>query len=204
MNAGQTRSERGIGGRGAGLAARSGIGGAERDWQRGAELGGAGGIWRRGAGLAGAGGIWRRGAGLAGAGGIYSFRPFGAPLPYIGLPQRFCEAKDLWEEGEQVFSWQRHGVALTTCELGNGTWSVQFPDRARFLPRETSEHRSKAASKTSGLRNLLRCDEEARERREAPTTTPSVSLRSTPPSKREARKGNSEKASPGRRGRKII
>ena len=23
-----------------------------------------------------------------------------APPSYIGLPQRFCEAKDLWEEGE--------------------------------------------------------------------------------------------------------
>ena len=132
------------------------------------DMAGAGGIWQRerdmaartalgGAGLAG-----EIGRDMAGADGIYSFRLFGAPLPYIGLPQRFCEAKDLWEEGEQVFSWQRHGVALTTCELGNGTWSVPFPDRARFLPRETSEHRSKAASKTSGLRNLLRCDEEAR------------------------------------------
>ena len=29
-----------------------------------------------------------------------SFRPFGAPPSYIGLPQRFCEAKDLWEERE--------------------------------------------------------------------------------------------------------
>ena len=29
----------------------------------------------------------------------------------IGLPQRFCGAKDLWEEGEQVLSWQRHSVA---------------------------------------------------------------------------------------------
>lgn len=39
--------------------------------------------------------------------------------------------------------------------------------------------------------------------REAPTTTPSVSLRSRPPSEREARKENNEKASPGRRGRTI-
>ena len=23
-----------------------------------------------------------------------------APASYIGFPQRFCEAKDLWEEGE--------------------------------------------------------------------------------------------------------
>ena len=37
-------------------------------------------------------------------GGAYNmdnfFRPFGAPPSYIGLPQRFCEAKDLWEERE--------------------------------------------------------------------------------------------------------
>ena len=39
--------------------------------------------------------------------------------------------------GEQMLSCQRHGVALTICELGNGTWIVLFPDRARFLPRET-------------------------------------------------------------------
>ena len=99
--------------------------------------------------------------------GIYSFRPFGAPPSYTGLPQRFCEAKDLWEEGEQVFSWQRHGVALTTCELGNGTWSVLFPDRARFLPRETSGHRSPAPMK-EGRRNLPCSDEEARGAAAAP------------------------------------
>ena len=29
-----------------------------------------------------------------------SFRPCGAPPSYIGLPQRFCEAKDLREESE--------------------------------------------------------------------------------------------------------
>ena len=73
----------------------------------------------------------------------------GLPPPrarsYIGLPQRFCEAKDLWEEGEQVLSWQRHGVALPTCELGNGTLHAPFPDRARSLPRETSKPSGQAA-----------------------------------------------------------
>ena len=49
------------------------------------------------------------------------------PPSYIGLPQRLCEAKDLWEEEQ----------------------------RASEQSRE----------KTSGLRNLLRCDEEARGRR---------------------------------------
>ena len=29
-----------------------------------------------------------------------------------------------------MLSWQRHGVALTICELGNGTLSVPFPDRS--------------------------------------------------------------------------
>ena len=42
-------------------------------------------------------------------------------IPYDSLP---CV------RGEQVHSWQSHGVALTTCELGNGTWSVPFPDRS--------------------------------------------------------------------------
>ena len=32
--------------------------------------------------------------------------------------------------GEQVLSWQRHGVALTTCELGNGALCAPFPDRS--------------------------------------------------------------------------
>ena len=43
-----------------------------------------------------------------------------------------------WGEfgGEQVLSWQSPGGALTAFELGNGTWSVPFPDRARALPRE--------------------------------------------------------------------
>ena len=39
--------------------------------------------------------------------------------------------------GEKALSWQSPGGALTAFELGNGTWSVPFPDRARALPRET-------------------------------------------------------------------
>ena len=39
-------------------------------------------------------------------------------------------------EGEQVLSWQRHGVALTTCELGNAPSFGAFPDRVRDLPHE--------------------------------------------------------------------
>ena len=38
--------------------------------------------------------------------------------------------------GEKALSWQSPGGALTAFELGNGTWSVPFPDRARSLPRE--------------------------------------------------------------------
>ena len=75
MNAGQTRSERGIGG---------------RDW---AGYGGADDIGRHERDMAAR-------TGYGGADGIYSFRPFGEPPSYIGLPQRFCEAKDLWEERE--------------------------------------------------------------------------------------------------------
>ena len=32
--------------------------------------------------------------------------------------------------GEQVHSWQSHGVALTTCELGNAPLFGAFPDRS--------------------------------------------------------------------------
>ena len=32
--------------------------------------------------------------------------------------------------GEKALSWQRHGVALTTCELGNGALFAPFPDRS--------------------------------------------------------------------------
>ena len=39
--------------------------------------------------------------------------------------------------GEQMLPCQRHSVALTICELGNGALYAPFPDRARALPRET-------------------------------------------------------------------
>ena len=67
---------------------------------------------------------------------------FGSPILWIssGASRRFLgktegslctpSAGSLVERGEQVLSWQRHGVALTTCELGNGTLSVPFPDRS--------------------------------------------------------------------------
>ena len=40
-------------------------------------------------------------------------------------------------EGEQAHSCEEPGGLFAACELGNGTWSVPFPDRARALPRET-------------------------------------------------------------------
>ena len=107
----------------------------------------------------------------------------GLPPPrarsYIGFPQRFCEAKDLWEEGEQVLSWQRHGVALPTCELGNGTLHAPFPDRARSLPRETSKPSGQAARNAAeDLRALRRRGGKKLE------VTPSVTVSglTTPPS----------------------
>ena len=65
-------------------------------------------------------------------------------LPLPGLPQRFCEAKDLWEEGEKALSWQSHSVALTAFELGNGALYAPFPDRARALPREKSGRKKRS------------------------------------------------------------
>ena len=38
--------------------------------------------------------------------------------------------------GEQVLSWQSHGVALPTCELVNAPLFGAFTDRAQTLPRE--------------------------------------------------------------------
>ena len=35
-----------------------------------------------------------------------------------------------------MLSWQRHGVALTICELGNAPLFGAFPDRAQVLLRE--------------------------------------------------------------------
>ena len=51
------------------------------------------------------------------------------------------------EEGEKALSWQSPGGALTTFELGNGTWSVPFPDRARSLPRENASTGAKPRAK---------------------------------------------------------
>ena len=47
--------------------------------------------------------------------------------------------------GEQVLSWQSHGVALTTCELGNGTWSVPFQG-SRADAKQMRGKRSSAGS----------------------------------------------------------
>ena len=47
--------------------------------------------------------------------------------------------------GEQVHSWQSHGVALTTCELGNGTWSVPFQG-SRADAKQMRGKRSSAVS----------------------------------------------------------
>ena len=56
-----------------------------------------------------------------------------------------------------MLSCQSHGVALTICELGNGTWSVPFPDRAQALLRETVACRPKVyrGGKTEGVASLL-------------------------------------------------
>ena len=61
-------------------------------------------------------------------------------LPREKVPRRggrSCLILGAFLRGEQMLSCQSHGVALTICELGNGAWSVPFPDRARALPRET-------------------------------------------------------------------
>ena len=81
------------------------------------------------------------------------------PLPPpTGSPKK--DVVFFWGEfgGEQVLSWQSHGVALTTCELGNGTWSVPFPDRARALPREKAPQRGGRSHHILGafLRELSR------------------------------------------------
>ena len=112
-----------------------------------------------------------------------------AHLPLPGLPQRFCEAKDLWEEGEKALSWQSHSVALTAFELGNGALYAPFPDRARALPREKSGRKKrsgccKAIARICALRRRGRKGDidcftetrEARERRETPAFTPSVTV----------------------------
>ena len=60
---------------------------------------------------------------------VSTARDGGLPsFPYYSLP---CV------RGEQMLSCKEPGGLFATCELGNGTWSVPFPDRARSLPRET-------------------------------------------------------------------
>ena len=56
-----------------------------------------------------------------------------------------------------MLSCQSHGVALTICELGNGTWSVPLPDRTQALLRETVDCRPKVyrGGKTEGVASLL-------------------------------------------------
>ena len=64
---------------------------------------------------------------------------------------------DAWEKGEQALFCQSPGGALTACELGNGTWNVPFPDRARTLPRETSKPPGQAArNAAAGFAALFR------------------------------------------------
>ena len=65
-------------------------------------------------------------------------------IPHYSLP---CV------RGEQVHSWQSHGVALTTCELGNAPLFGAFPDRGGVSlapPR-----RWLAEGKTEGLLSHL-------------------------------------------------
>ena len=53
-----------------------------------------------------------------------------------GKGSRADAKADAWEKGEQALFCQSPGGALTACELGNGTWNVPFPDRARKLARD--------------------------------------------------------------------
>ena len=78
------------------------------------------------------------------AGALYRKEARRARKPYFSLP---CV------RGEQMLSWQRHGVALTICELGNAPLFGAFPDRARSLPREKVARCPKACrgSKPEGL-----------------------------------------------------
>ena len=62
-----------------------------------------------------------------------------------GKGSRAAAKADAWEKGEQALFCQSPGGALTACELGNGTWNVPFPDRARTLPRETNKPPGQAA-----------------------------------------------------------
>ena len=74
-----------------------------------------------------------------------------------GKGSRAAAKADAWEKGEQALFCQSPGGALTACELGNGTWNVPFPDRARTLPRETSKPPGQAArNAAAGFAALFR------------------------------------------------
>ncbi len=101
----------------------------------------------------------------------------------------FAKQKIFWEKGEKALSWQSHGVALTAFKLGNGALCASFPDRARALPREKSRRKKrsgcrKATARICALRRRGRKGDidcftetrEAREEREAPAFTPSVTV----------------------------
>ena len=85
-----------------------------------------------------------------------------------GKGSRADAKADAWEKGEQALFCQSPGGALTACELGNGTWNVPFPDRARTLPRETSKPPGQAArNAAAGFAALFR-------RRDQEVVDPSV------------------------------
>ena len=74
-----------------------------------------------------------------------------------GKGSRADAKADAWEKGEQALFCQSPGGALTACELGNGTWNVPFPDRARTLPRETNKPPGQAArNAAAGFAALFR------------------------------------------------
>ena len=74
-----------------------------------------------------------------------------------GKGSRADAKADAWEKGEQALFCQSPGGALTACELGNGTWNVPFPDRARTLPRETNKPFGQAArNAAAGFAALFR------------------------------------------------
>ena len=74
-----------------------------------------------------------------------------------GKGSRADTKADAWEKGEQALFCQSPGGALTACELGNGTWNVPFPDRARTLPRETNKPPGQAArNAAAGFAALFR------------------------------------------------
>ena len=61
---------------------------------------------------------------------------------FQGSRKDFASAKDLWEKGEQVLSCQSHGVALTTCELGNfPLWGNFLTERGLYRARRRRRKR---------------------------------------------------------------